>query len=198
MKFHRSLTDPKGWRVRRETVCLDTPHLQVVETEVETPARPAGCSWTVVHRKAAVVVAPITSQGHLVLVRQERIAVRGTLWEFPAGQIDEAGEIETARVLETAFRELREETGCQLSPGGEMIPLGMFHSSVGFTDEHAYLWLARPVQQAGRRPGATGDEAIVACRTFTRDEFLTMIATGEIHDANTLSTFARLVAMGLW
>ena len=53
-----------------------------------------------------------------------------------------------------ARRELREETGYELAPGGELVSLGYFFTSPGFTDEHCYLFLARPVQQRRRRRGA--------------------------------------------
>ena len=82
--------------------------------------------WTVVHRKAAVVIAPMTSDGNFVLLKQERIPVRQSLWEFPAGQIDEEDTTDEKVVSDTAARELREETGYELPPGGEMMALGLF------------------------------------------------------------------------
>ena len=57
--------------------------------------------------------------------------------------------------------------------------------------------LARPVVPAagGAKPDAA--ESITECRAFSTDEFRAMIASGEIRDANTLSAFARMVAMRL-
>jgi ADP-ribose pyrophosphatase len=47
----------------------------------------------------------------------------------------------------------------------------------------------------GAKPDAA--ESITECRAFSTDEFRAMIASGEIRDANTLSAFARMVAMRL-
>ena len=42
------------------------------------------------HRKAAVIIAPMTRDGRIVLIRQERIPVRAAIWEMPSGQLDNA------------------------------------------------------------------------------------------------------------
>ena len=51
------------------------------------------------------------------------------------------------RPREVARRELREETGYELEPGAELVSLGHYFTSPGFTDEHCYFFLARPVRQ---------------------------------------------------
>ena len=159
-----------------------------------SPARAEPFTWTVTHRKGAVVVAPQTADGRFLLIRQERVPILATIWEFPAGQID-AHEEEDA-IKATGHRELEEEAGYRLAAGGEMISLGHFFPSAGFTDEHSHLLLARPVEPApnGARPESS--ESIAECRGFTPAELREMIASGEIRDANTLAAFARLVAMG--
>ena len=58
-------------------------------------------------RKSAVVIAPITGEGKIVLIRQERIPIRETIWEMPAGQVDEV--CESGSFKEVAIRELREK-----------------------------------------------------------------------------------------
>jgi len=148
----------------------------------------------VAHRKGAVVIAPMTREGEFLLVRQERVPIRATIWEFPAGQIDDASEPEAVRA--TAIRELREESGYELAPDGELIPLGYFFPSAGFTDEHSHLVLARTVVPSPLGHAHDPGEAITECRAFSQAQLRAMIASGEIRDANTLSAFARMVAMG--
>ena len=193
------IADKDGWRTVSEETKYQDKNVQVTTQEVYTPTRqdkPA--RWTVVHRKAAVVVAPVTPEGKLVLVQQERIPVRALLWEFPAGQIDETDSIDDAVIRATAKRELREETGYELTAGAELIELGYFFTSQGFTDEHNHLFLARGVVPAKAGASADEDEGILDCREFTRDEFRRMIADGEINNGNTLSLYARLCARGLF
>ncbi|MGI8820889.1 MAG: NUDIX hydrolase [Chthoniobacterales bacterium] len=184
--------DSAGWStVARETVYADA-HLQVTVAQVRTPQSQHARSWTVVHRNRAVVIAPLTADGRLVLLRQERIAVRATLWEVPAGQIDAVGEDERT----VALRELREETGYELSPGGELVELGAFYSSPGFTDERASLFLARGVQPSATGHSHQASESILDCRPFSPREVSAMIRRDEIQDANTLSICAKLLTRG--
>ncbi len=193
------ISDKDGWRtVSTETVYKD-PHLRVTKQTVFTPTRQEKpTAWTVVHRKAAVVIAPQTPEGKFVLVRQERIPARALMWEFPAGQIDEEDSDDERIVRETAVRELREETGYQLAAGVEMIPLGYFFTSQGFTDEHNHLFLARGVVLSKAGASHVEGEGITDCREFTPEEFRRMIAEGEINNANTLSMYAMLCARGLF
>ena len=198
MKKSSLISDQEGWRtVNTETVYKDK-NVEVAKHTVFTPTRqeqPA--QWTVVHRKAAVVIAPMTPEGKLVLVRQERIPVRAVLWEFPAGQIDEEDSDDERIIRDAAVRELQEETGYQMAAGVEMTALGYFFTSQGLTDEHSHLFLAQGVVPS--KAGASHDEneGITDCREFTVDEFRRMIAEGEINNANTLSAYARLCARGL-
>jgi ADP-ribose pyrophosphatase len=162
----------------------------------------------VVHRKAAVIIAPMTREGKIVLICQERIPIRAAIWEMPAGQIDnsvtgvglsavasakadEPGHPASETIEQVALRELREEAGYKLAKDGELIALGYYFTSPGFTDEHGYFFLARPVEPC---PDYVRDEteAILDCRAFSVPEIRRMIAENEIRDANTLSICARL------
>jgi len=178
-------------------------HLEVVTDHVRTPTRPQPRAWTIVHRKAAVIIAPMTSNGRIVLIRQERIPIRQAIWEMPSGQIDNtvAGGADPGRPGETmeqvALRELREEAGYELAENGELIPLGHYLSSPGFTDERGYFFLARPVRPCKEGPARDEGESILDCREFTVEEIRRMIAENEIRDANTLAICATLAARGL-
>lgn len=184
-----------GWETISSETHYSDAHLTVTTERVRTPRHPDGKSWTVVHRKSAVVVAPITSDGRLVLIRQERIAIEAAIWEVPAGQVDSTGDLHLADLQAVALRELREETGYELPAGGELLPLGDFFSSPGFTDEHAYFFLAADVEP-GRSPPEQ-EPSVIDCRAFTFHEIASMIVTNEIRDANTLSICAKLVAHGV-
>ena len=171
-------------------------NLEVVIDRVQTPARPGPRAWTIVHRKAAVVVAPMTRHGKIVLIRQERIPIRQTIWEMPSGQIDDHNA-DQENIKHVALRELREETGYELAQDGRLIPLGHYFSSPGFTDERGYFFLARSVQRCQEGPACDEGESILDCREFTVDEIRGMIAKNEIRDANTLGICATLAARGL-
>jgi len=194
--------DGEGW----ETVSSDrhfaNAHLEVVTDQVRTPARSQPRGWTVVHRKAAVIIAPMTRDGKIVLIRQERVPIRAAIWEMPSGQIDavagagDPGRRAAETIEQVAVRELREEAGYELAEGGELTALGYYFSSPGFTDEHGYFFLARPVQRCKEASARDEGESILDCREFGVEELRRMIAENEIRDANTLSMCARLAAHG--
>jgi ADP-ribose pyrophosphatase len=184
-----------GWKTISSERHFANPHLEVVTDHVQTPTRAQTRAWTIVHRKAAVVIAPMTQEGKIILIRQERIPIREAIWEMPSGQIDNhnANQVEIKQV---ALRELREESGYELAEEGELIPFGHYFSSPGFTDERGYFFLARPVVSS---PNYVRDESesILDCRAFTISEICGMIVENEIRDGNTLSLLARLWACGL-
>ncbi len=138
-----------GWETVSSERHFANAHLEVVTDHVQTPSRSQPRTWTIVHRKAAVIIAPMTRDGKIVLIRQERIPIRQSIWEMPSGQIDSvAGGADLRYPSETieqvALRELSEEAGYELAKDGELIALGYYFSSPGFTDERGYFFLARP------------------------------------------------------
>lgn len=186
----------EGWQLVSSERRYAGEHVSVDENRYLTPSRREPVPWMVVERKAAVAVAPMTADGRYVLIAQERLPVRQTLWEFPAGQIDAPlAEITPALIAETVRRELREEAGCVLAEGGTLEPLGWFLPSQGFTDEHVYLFRAEPVCVASR-PEPDGSEHISDVRLVSPGELRRMIAAHEITTALTLALFARMAAKG--
>ena len=194
------MADGEGWKTISSERHFANAHLEVVTDLVQTPTRSDPLSWTIVHRKAAVIIAPMMRDGKIVLIRQERIPIREAIWEMPSGQIDTvAGSGDPGRSTETieqvALRELREEAGYELTKDGELIALGYYFTSPGFTDERGYFFLARPVELS---PDYVRNEteAISDCHAFSVPEIRRMIAENEIRDANTLSICARLATRG--
>jgi len=137
----------------------------------------------------------MTSDGKFLLIKEERIPIRAAIWSMPAGQVDDEVEPNEKEIEAVALRELHEETGYDLAPGGELVSLGYFFTSAGMTDEHCYFFLARPVRKADVHKGEEG-EAILECRAVTTSELARMIARNEIRDSNTLGICARLMAGG--
>ena len=189
------MQDANGWKTLSSENNFTNSHLEVVTEKVQTPSSPQPRIYTTVRRKAAVVIAPLTNDGKFLLIKEERIPIRAAIWSMPAGQIDSELEADEKEIDAVARRELHEETGYDLAPGGEMIPLGYFFTSPGLTDEHCYFFLARPVQPADVHKREEG-EAILECRAVTTSELGRMIAQNEIRDSNTLGICARLAATG--
>ncbi len=195
MKQSNLVHNGEGWETISSDRHFANAHLEVVTDHVRTPTRATPRAWTVVHREAAVIIAPMTRAGELVLIHQERVPIRAAIWEMPSGQIDKVLEPDQKESEAVALSELREEAGYELAKDGDLIALGHYFSSPGFTDEHGYFFLARPVEPCA---GYVRDESesILDCREFSIEELRRMISENEIRDANTLSMWARLGAGG--
>ena len=186
----------RTWEIISSERHFANAHLEVATERVRTPSRSEPRAWTIVHRKAAVIIAPMTREGKILLIRQERIPIREAIWEMPSGQIDNHNA-DQGEIKKVALRELREESGYELVQDGELIPIGHYFSSPGFTDERGYFFLARPVQRCKEPPDRDETESILDCREFTVEQIRRMIAENEIRDANTLGICATLAARGL-
>jgi ADP-ribose pyrophosphatase len=135
----------------------------------------------VVHPGDAVAVLPIREDGCCYLIHQYRFSLDASICEVPAGTI-EAGETP----LETARRELIEETGMQALT---FIPRGFIHTTPGFTDERIHLFEAHGLTPSDAyHPDE--DEVIELVR-FPLAEVEAMIADGRINDAKTICLVHR-------
>ncbi len=72
--------------------------------------------------------------------------VQRTIWEFPAGQVDDKNTTEEA-IRATALAGTGRGNGMVARGGLE--PLGYFFTSPGFTDECCHLFLAKDVVPTG-------------------------------------------------
>jgi 8-oxo-dGTP pyrophosphatase MutT (NUDIX family) len=191
------VNEEAAWVVSQSEVLFRNPHVEVRDETVVIPGENHPRHWTVVGRKKAVVIAPITVEGRFVLIRQARIPVRRWLWEFPAGQVDETKTPTLVQLRQTALRELAEEAGYELTGDGSLTYLGHYFPSQGFTDEENHLFVARPVHKNHIGSQPENAEAISAQREFDLEEVRSMIASSTIQDANTLALFARMVVHGI-
>ena len=134
----------------------------------------------VVQHGGSAVVMPVDDKGRVLLVRQYRLPSRRFMWELAAGRID-PGET----VLQTAKRELKEETGLRAK---KMTKLAEFWASPGFLAEHMTLYVATGLTAGEQTPM---DDERIETRWFTMNELETMIEKGQIPDAKTLIGILR-------
>lgn len=149
----------------------------VVSDEVSMPGGGSARRDYTRNFNAAIVVA-LDDAGQIVLVNQYRHPVGAFLWELPAGLVDVAGE----SGAQTARRELAEEADLVAARWDLLVEL---HTSPGFTDEKASVYLARelsPVPDADRHLRAH-EEADLTLRRVDLDEAVAMVFRSEITNA---------------
>jgi ADP-ribose pyrophosphatase len=132
----------------------------------------------IVHHSGSVVILAVDetrSEPQVLLERQYRHAAQQTLWELPAGRIDD-GE----NGLTAAKRELLEETGYTASHWKCIL---RFYASPGFLAETMDIYSANGLRRGKAQPEA--DEAI-RTRMVPLSTAVEMVMKGTIRDAKTI------------
>jgi ADP-ribose pyrophosphatase len=129
----------------------------------------------IVHHRGSAVMMPVDDRKRVLLVRQYRLPAERYLWELPAGSVDE-GE----KPLQTAKRELKEETGYHAKSWKKLIS---FFPSPGFLTEKMTIFLATGLTAGVATPM---DDERISTRWFTAKEIEAAIDSGDIVDAKTM------------
>ncbi|MGE0875561.1 MAG: NUDIX domain-containing protein [Burkholderiales bacterium] len=149
--------------------------LKVQRDVVRLPDGSIGAREYIRH-PGAVMVLPLFDDGSVLLERQYRYPHRREFIELPAGKL-EPGEPH----LETARRELREETGYVAA---EWTRLTVIHTSIAYTNEAIELWLAKGLRHEGQCLDA--GEFLEVMRV-PMAEALAMVRDGRITDAKSVA-----------
>lgn len=156
--------------------------LEVSINEVRDPEGRRGRREVVHHPGGVVVVPSITEDGtdKLVLVKQYREPVAETVWEFPAGTLEEGETREGC-----ARRELIEETRYRPSKMEKKVDL---YTSPGYSDEVLSLYLASGLEKVkDTEKVESPEDENLRVREFPREEIITRAQNGELKDGKTLA-----------
>jgi len=169
--------------------------LDVREDVVRFPDGSESVLEVVRHRGAAAVL-PLYMPGEgtagpgpdVILLRQYRYAADETIWEAPAGKLDEGEAPE-----DCAARELEEEAGVRAA---RLVHLTTLLTTPGFSDERIHLFAA-----TGLEPGtqALEQHELIECHRMPLDEAVRMVTDGEIVDGKTVALLLMVSASpSLW
>ena len=160
---------------------------RIVQLRVDQVSRPDGSTAQreVISHHGAVALLACPQPQQIVLVQQYRYAVGELLWELPAGLIELDEE-----PVETAHRELEEETGYQ---AGRLVHLMTLHTSPGFCDERIYIYHATALRRSNQRH--SDDDERLRTHCFGLDEVRRMIREGGISDAKTVAGVLALASL---
>lgn len=172
------------WTTHSTEIGYENQWIRVEHSEVTTPGGSPGIYGVVRFKNKAVGVLPIDDDDHTWLVGQYRYALDLYSWEMPAG-----GSPDGEDAIETAHRELLEETGLQAESLTPLLSEVQLTNSV--TDEVAWCWVATGLTQHAAEPEDTEDLKV---RRLPVDDAIRMVLDGEIKDAFTVMAFLRLHA----
>ncbi|MGZ3752462.1 MAG: NUDIX domain-containing protein [Mucilaginibacter sp.] len=174
------------WLIVSEKNIYDNPWIGLTEYQVINPSGNPGIYGKVHFKNIAIGVVPLDEDLNTYLVGQFRFALDQYSWEIPEG-----GGILGIDPLDSAKRELLEETGLKASKWTELLRM---HLSNSVSDELCIIFLAQDLQQFEAEPEDT-EQLIIKKTPF--DEVYRMVSDGEILDSLTVASVLKVRTMQL-
>ncbi len=148
-----------------------------VEAGEVTLPNGVSCYKEVVRHPGAVVILPFVSNSEIIMIRQYRYPVNEWIYELPAGTLEEGED-----PVETAYRELEEETGYKARVLKHLIT---FYTTPGICDEKMHAYLAYDLEKSKQR---LEKGELIETKVVEFDKAVDMIRHGLIKDAKTIVT----------
>lgn len=155
--------------------------ISVEEHKVLNPSGNEGIYGKVHFKNKALGVIPLDSDMNTWLVGQYRYTLDEYSWEIPMG----GGAIEVD-FLESAKRELKEETGLEAS---NWINVLRIHTSNSATDEEGFVFVATGLTQGETDFEETED---IQIKKMKLDEAIQMVMNNEITDSLSIAGLLKV------
>ena len=189
MKADSRETDRNPWTTLSSESRYDNNWITVTEHQVLTPAQSPGIYGTIHFKHLAVGVVPVDNQGFTWLVGQYRYPLKSYSWEIPEG----GGKL-FVPAIDTAKRELKEETGLEAAHWEQILEM---HLSNSVSDERAVIFLATGLTEGTSSPDET---EVLTLRKISLNDAIHMVEKAEITDAMSVAGLlkAALLFKGRW
>jgi 8-oxo-dGTP pyrophosphatase MutT (NUDIX family) len=178
------MSEKNPWQIIGEKKIYDNKWIAVTEYDVINPNGGKGIYGKVHFKNFAIGIVVLDDEMNTYLVGQYRFTVDQYSWEIPEG----GGPLEI-EPLESAKRELLEETGLVANEWTEILKM---HLSNSVSDEYAIIYLARQLEQQTAMPEET-EQLIVKKLPF--EEAWQMVEKGLIMDVITVAAIQRVKLM---
>ena len=172
------------WTILSARPVYDNPWIGLTEYDVLNPAGGKGIYGKVHFKNLAIGILPLDEEGYTWLVGQYRFPLDQYSWEIPEG-----GGDPTLPPVESARRELLEETGLVASEWTHLMDM---HLSNSVSDEKAILFLAKGLEQREPMPEET-EQLIIKRVPF--EEAYQMVENGIITDSMAVAAIQKVKLM---
>lgn len=149
------------WQIKDERLGYSSPWVSIIERDFISPSGKTGCFHQVELPKDGTVILAFQDD-KLLLSREYRPALDGIIWGLPGGRC-EAGE----RPIQTAARELREETGLSAS---NLVELTSFYPIGAVMNHNIVAFLATDLQSASEM-----DQELESLHWVTLNDIIAML-----------------------
>lgn len=177
----RLKTYPSPWKLQTSKRIYDNPWLSLDEDEVINPGGGISHYGKIHFKNIAIGIIPLDENNNTWLVGQYRYVPDCYSWEIPMG----GGPLDIDP-LESAKRELREETGLTAKHWEELMPL---HTSNSVTDERGLVYVAKGLTKGDTEFEETEDLKIVK---LPLREAVQRVLDGEITDSVSVAGLLKL------
>lgn len=174
--------DPNNsWKTLSSELIYESAWIAVHKHQTINPAGNPALYSVVNFKNLAIGVLPLSEDGFTWLVGQWRYPLNAYSWEIPEG-----GGPHGEAPVETAKRELKEETGIVATTFEEIMQL---HLSNSATDEHAYVFVATGLSFEEAEPEETEDLKV---KKIKFSEAFQMVLNGEITDGISVAAIMKV------
>jgi 8-oxo-dGTP pyrophosphatase MutT (NUDIX family) len=175
------MKEQNPWKKLKQKVVYENSWIKVENHDVLNPAGNPGIYGTVHFKNLAIGVIVLDEEENTFLVGQYRFPIESYSWEIPEG-----GGIIGIEPIDTAKRELLEETGLKANKWSELLRI---NTSNSVTDELGIIYLAEDLEQFEANPDE--DEQLVIKRIPFNEAFK-MVMNGEIMDSLSMTAILKL------
>lgn len=174
-------SEENPWKITSEETQYNNPWINVTEFQVINPSGNPGIYGKIHFKNKAIGILALDENQNTYLVGQYRFPLNQYSWELPEG----GGPLES-EPLDSAKRELLEETGLKASKWTEILRMYLSNS---VCDEEAIIYLAQNLEQFEAEPEETEQLMI---RKLPFEEVYQMVCKGEITDAITIAAVLKV------
>ncbi len=162
------------WTIQNKKKVYDNPWISVTEFDVLNPSGGKGIYGVVHFHNTAIGILPLDKDKNTWLVGQYRFPLKQYSWEIPEG-----GGKKNIPLLESAKRELLEETGIEAK---EWTPIIETHLSNSAMDEYGIIYIAQDLSFTNSEPEETEQLQV---KKLPFEEVYQLVMNGKITDALT-------------
>lgn len=167
------------WKTKNSKIVYETAWMKIREDNVTRPNGSDG-TYSFVETSESVYIVPLTDNDEIYLIAQWRYPTKTFSWELPGGGGD------GGNILESAKRELKEETGLEAEIWSE---IGKLQPMNGVTSEIEHIFVAKGLNQTDNHQ--QNEDGITEIKKVNFSQILEMIKNGDITDAQSIAALMQ-------
>ena len=172
------------WKTLTNEVKYDNPWIQVTHRDVINPGGGKGIYGMVHFKNLAIAIVPLDKDLNTWIVGQYRYTLEAYSWEIPEG-----GGLLGVDPIESAKRELQEETGVTAKKWTKILDM---HMSNSVSDEASITYVAQDLEIGEAAPEESEDLVV---KKLPFEKVFQMAMNGEMTDALAVASIFKVQMM---